>query len=111
MSEPQYNVWKFPDSRMPTERERQQLCQILYLALLEIRGLGHDGKAEQAHDLADAFHNLPAYLWSDAFSFSFFRRFLEGYQRRYPDRAEIFDYLKMLDKITNEGGALPEGTV
>ena len=27
----------FPDSRMPTELERQQLCRMLYYALLEIR--------------------------------------------------------------------------
>jgi hypothetical protein len=50
MSKSQDNAWKLPDSRMPTERERQQLCRMLYYALLEIRGLGHNGKAEQAHD-------------------------------------------------------------
>ena len=103
MSESRDNAWKLPDSRMPTERERQQLCRMLYYALLEIRGLGHEGKAEQAHDLADAFHNLPVYLWSDTFSFNFFRRFLESYQQRYPHRPGSFDYLKMLDKITVEG--------
>lgn len=103
MSESQDKPWGFPDSRMPTEHERQQLCRMLYYALLEIRALGHEGKSEQAHSLADAFHNLPVYLWSDAFSFSFFRQFLESYHRMYPARSDLFDYLKMLDQIREEG--------
>src|SRR5215510_8245439 len=52
----------FADSRIPTESERQQLCEMLHFALLEIRMLGWNGKASQAADLADAFHNLPSYL-------------------------------------------------
>lgn len=100
MSKQQENPSMFPDSRMPTEWERQQLCQMLFYALIEMRGLGRFGKDEQVGDLADAFHNLPVYLWSEEFSFSFFRQFLESYHRRYPERSEIFDYLAMLDKIT-----------
>ena len=92
----------FPDSRMPTELERQQLCRMLYHALLEIRRLGTFGKAKQASDLADAFHNLPVYLWSEEFSLAFFRTFLEGYHAKYPEGAETFDYIAMLDKITKE---------
>lgn len=94
--------WKLQDSRMPTEQERQQLCQMLFHALLEIRGLGAFGKAQQAADLADAFHNLPVYLWSEDFSFGFFRRFLESYHQKYPERTEMFDYLAMLDKIMKD---------
>lgn len=92
----------FPDSRMPTELEREELCRMLYYALLEIRGLGYFGKAQQAADLADAFHNLPVYLWSEQFSLGFFREFLESYHLKYPDRTEVFNYLAMLDKITKE---------
>ena len=91
----------FPDSRMPTELERQQLCRMLYYALLEIRGLGTFEKAKQASDLADAFHNVPVYLWSEEFSLAFFRKFLESYHAKYPERTESFDYIAMLDKIVN----------
>ena len=88
----------FPDSRMPTEQERQKLCEMLFYALLEMRGLGNEGKAEQVAALADAFHNLPAYMWSSDFSFSCFRTFLQVYQEDYP---KGYNYLKMLDEILN----------
>ena len=82
---------------MPTEQQRQMLCKMLFYALLEIRGLGNNGKAEQAADLADAFHNLPVYLWSDDFSFRVFKDFLQEYQQRYPETVG-YDYLAMLDE-------------
>lgn len=96
---------QFPDSRMPTEEERQGLIRMLYYALLEIRLLGPRGMSEQAADLADAFHEMPALLWSKEFSFNFFRKFLEGYHER--DGASTFDYLAMLDEISK--GATDDG--
>ena len=90
-----------PDARSLTEQERQELCKILFSALLEIRALGFEGKAEQAAYLADAFHNLPIYLWSDQFSLSLFRKFLEGYQQKYQD-VGCYNYVKMLDEMTGE---------
>jgi aminoglycoside phosphotransferase len=95
------NDWALPDARSLTERERQELCKILFNALLEIRALGNEGKAEQAADVADAFHNLPIFLWSEQFSLNFFRRFLEEYQQKYQE-AGRFDYVKMLDEMTKE---------
>src|ERR671932_715102 len=92
--------WKFEDSRMPTEQERRKLCEMLFQALLEIRILGRAGKAQQAADLADAFHNLPVFLWSDAFSLSFFRKFLESYRQKYPEAG--FNYVETLDKLIQE---------
>ncbi|MGH9753461.1 MAG: hypothetical protein ACREA2_11815 [Blastocatellia bacterium] len=97
------NDWALPDARLLTEHQRQELCKILFNALLEIRMLGREGKAEQAADIADAFHNLPIYLWSDKFSLSLFRRFLEEYQQKYSERRMGFDYVKMLDEIAKEG--------
>jgi hypothetical protein len=95
------NDCALPDARLLTEQERQELCKILFNALLEIRMLGWEGKAEQAGDVADAFHNLPIYLWSDKFSLSLFRRFLEEYQQKYPGSGG-FDYVKMLDEIAKK---------
>ena len=91
----------FPDSRMPSDDERRQLCRMLYPALLEMRALGLEGEAARAADLADAFHNLPSHLWSDDFSFAFFRRFLEAYEQKYAARR--FDYVGMPDRIVGEG--------
>lgn len=82
---------------MPTERERRKLIRMLRYALLEIRLLGYRGKPEQAADLADAFHEMPALLWSEDFRFSFFRKFLEGYHQKYPE--SDFDYRAMLNEI------------
>jgi hypothetical protein len=90
--------WKHPDARMPTDQERRELCKMLSFTLMEIRLLGWEGKAEQAADLADAFHYLPGKLWSDEFSFGFFRKFLEDYQQQYVGRTR-FDYVKWLDRI------------
>jgi len=91
----------FPDARSLTERQRQKLCQMLSRAMLEMRLLGWGGKAGQAADLADAFHNLPAMLWSEDFSLDFFRTFLEGYRQKYPDGWGA-GYLKMLEDVRAE---------
>ena len=91
----------FPDAKPLTERQRRKLCEMLYRALLEIRALGWDGKAEQIADLADAFHNLPAMLWSEDFSLDFFRNFLEGYRQKYPEGWGT-GYIKALDEIMAE---------
>ena len=63
--------------------------------------LGYEGKAKQAHNLADAFHNLPELLWSDVFSFNVFRSFLQGYKELHEENCR-FNYLAMLDAITKE---------
>jgi hypothetical protein len=89
------------DSKMPTESQRQELCKMLFSALLELRMFGYEGNSQRVADLADAFHNLPIYLLSEDFSFSFFRKFLESYQEKYTD-AGGYNYVAMLDKITAE---------
>ena len=83
------------DARSLTEQERQELCKILFDALLEIRVLCW---GEQAADITRTFHNLPIYLWSDRFNLSLFRHFLEEYQQKYQEVA-CYNYVKMLDKI------------
>jgi len=90
----------FPDSKSLTEEQRQKLCQMLYMALLEMRAAGWAGKATQAADLADAFHNLPAGMWQDDFSLDFFRKFLESYRDKYPD---AFNYLPACDEVRQLG--------
>lgn len=93
-----------------TDKQKDLVDRLLYHALLEIRLLGWLGKAEQATDLADVFHNLPEVKYSDQFSFSWLRCDLEWYQNRYRlERGYSTDYVEMLDKIKQEedGQELP----
>ena len=86
------------------EEQRRLLGKVLYRALLEMRILGWEGKANQSADLADAFHNLPLQIYSPNFSWDILRTFLESYQTRYPRTSDSgFDYLFFLEKI--ESGA------
>src|SRR5688500_7872813 len=78
--------------KRPTEMQIRLLNEMLRVALLEIRGLGWQGKAQQAADLADAFHNLPTLMNTDEFSLTEFGTYLKTYQRRY---AETNNYLPM----------------
>jgi hypothetical protein len=91
------------DSRAPNEHQRKKLCHMLHLALVEIRMLAGSGRAEQASDLADAFHNLPDEIWQSHFSVAFFRdAFLVPYYRKWPGH-EPFDYLALLEEVRRVG--------
>jgi hypothetical protein len=88
-----------PDSGLPNDQQRKKLCEMLSHALVEIRARAGDGQHQRAHDLADAFHNLPRDMWCDHFSISFFREaFLRPYYREWPVERP-FDYLAMLDEV------------
>lgn len=86
----------------PTEKQKRLFGEMMLYAFLEIRTLGWEGKAEQAAELADAFHNLPVYMFSAEFDWDLFRYgFLKPYQDKYsrhPDEVQR-DYLAMLDEI------------
>jgi len=87
------------DSRRLTDAQRQKLSDMLYSALLEIRILGRLGRAVQAADLADAFHNVPNGMWADTFSLTFLRdTFLLPYCKKYPERL-VCDYVAMVDEM------------
>jgi len=92
------------ESKPLSEKQIRLMGRLLQRAFLEIRYLGREGMAEQAADLADAFHNLPTYMFTQEFSWSIFREFLEEYQKRYPRPNEhsYFDYLTFLDRVERE---------
>ncbi len=88
-----------PDAKMPNEAQRKKLCEMLHLALVDLRMLAGSGKNEQAHDLADAFHNLPHEMWQDYFRISFFREaFLAPYSSKWGDMNSRL-YLSMLEDV------------
>ena len=87
-----------PDSKLPSDEQRQLLADMLHCAFVEIRALGWAGHAKQAAALADAFHNLPHEMWREYFSVRYFREaFLAPYLRDWPRGP--FDYLALLHKV------------
>jgi len=91
-------MWAFADAKLLTEGQREAMARLAYLAFLEIRILGREGKAAQAADLADAFHNLPLLLWRPEFSMTCQRAAFSRYHAKYGVR-DGFDYLAELDTI------------
>lgn len=83
-----------------TDAQRKALCTMMGAAFIEIRRLGwHEGKAEQAGVLADAFHNVPTEMWQSHFSLLVLRdSYLSHYQSQYPESGR-FDFVAWVDEI------------
>lgn len=89
-----------------TDEQLKLFNKMIYEAFIEIRNLAWLGFSEQAGTLADAFHNLPVYLFSPNFSWEATRMFIESYQKKYPRvvknnvvTGSYNNYLVMLDEI------------
>ena len=83
--------------------QRKKLGELLHNALVEIRELGRAGKAEQAADLADAFHNMPNDMWDDDFALEqFCDLYLKGYQAKYSE-GRIYDFTGLIEQIIKMG--------
>lgn len=82
-------------SPLPTEAQREKICDLIASAFIELRYL--DG--QQAHDLAYAFHNLPKeiYGWG-TWSVEIMRGRLGYYQTKHSGNLG-FDYVKAFDSI------------
>jgi hypothetical protein len=82
------------------------LCSMIHDAFCEIRQLAWAGRAEQAADLADAFHNIPKEMhgWG-CFTWEGFSTRLGRYARKWGacESASLFDYRAMLDAIVRAG--------
>src|SRR5262245_44897222 len=87
---------------LPTEKQREMLGKLIQDAFVEIRFLGWDGKAEQAADLADAFHNISRemYGWG-IFSWDGFRAVLAAYPLKWREGGVkgTHDYAERLHTI------------
>ena len=91
-------MWKFDDSKMPTEMERKNLSRLLYFAFVDMRALMLSGNPQQAKDLADAVHNIPLLMHTPDFSFTAFRKLVGIYQQKYQGHLR-FDYLQEWEKL------------
>jgi hypothetical protein len=78
------------------------LCDMIYWAFVEMRALAWSGRAQQAADLADAFHNISKEMngWG-CFTWADFEGRLSRYQAtwRTDDLAKEPDYSSMLAEV------------
>lgn len=84
---------------LPNEVQRQQLCDLVAQALIEIRMLCWNNKPAQAADLADAFHNLPRemYGWG-GFGWETLTKGLAQYRQKYEGTVGL-DYAVEVERI------------
>ena len=54
-------------SQRLSEQEQRGLCDVLYWAFLDLRGMSSPDRAFQASKLAYALHNLPHLIFADDF--------------------------------------------
>ncbi len=99
-----YDEGMEPDP-LPTPHQQHLLCGMIGRAFVEIRELGLAGSAQQAADLADAFHNFPTEIYDDrVFCWDRLRDALLNYQAKWrpENKRSIFDYLGMLAEIRGQ---------
>ncbi len=94
---------RFGDAKLPRAEQRKSLARLAYLAFLEMRMLGREGKAAQVADLAEAFHNLPLMMWQSEFSMRCQRDFFARYHEKHGIR-QGFNYVAALDKVRRMKG-------
>ena len=82
---------------------------MIYLALVDVHSLLLNGQVEQATAIAEAYHNLPLFLYSDQFSFVALRAALQGYREKYGSAARV-DYVAEMDRVA-VGDSLSRVTV
>lgn len=87
-----------------TDIQRQELCFMLGAALIEIRRLAwHEGQAEQAGCLADAFHNVPTEMWQSHFQLTVLRdSYLREYQNKFANNLKV-DFVEWVENIISLG--------
>jgi hypothetical protein len=84
------------------EAQRKKLGELIHNVLVEIRELIRKGKAQQAAELADAFHNLPNDLWDDDLALEqFCDLYLKDYLTKYP--REIYDFEGLIEQVIEMG--------
>lgn len=91
-------MFTYPDAKALDETQRRELTKLAHAGFVEIRSLLWSGRTEQAIAAAEAFHNLPLFLYSDRFSFRAVREAMERYQQKFPSTGTI-DFVAEVDRI------------
>ncbi len=88
-------------SQRLSDQERRGLCELLYHAFIELRGMGSPERAHQASKLAYALHNLPHLLFAEDFAWEKVEGPLRYYQELFysSDATRGYDFLHMVSQI------------
>jgi hypothetical protein len=88
-------------SQLLSDVERRGLCDILYHAFIELRGMGTPDRAPQASKLAYALHNLPHLLFAEDFTWEKVEGPLRYYQGQFyqNEATRGYDYLRMVAQV------------
>lgn len=88
-------------SKRLSDQEQRGLCEVLYCALLELRGMGSPDRAVQASKLAYALHNLLHLLFADDFAWEKVEEPLRHYQGQFyqSEATRGYAYLKMIAQV------------
>lgn len=84
----------------PNDNLRKRLLFILHRGWVEARELAGLKKYEQLYDLADALHEIPAYMtrWRVE-NLEELRANLKAYCDKYPGSSKRYQYLEFLDRF------------
>jgi hypothetical protein len=95
--------WLPPSEAGPSADQRRQLCELMHVAFVELRGI-YD-QPDQVHALAYAMHNVPMtmYGWG-TWNWDGTRTSLARYRERFPEGGP--DYAALLDaiRLNDKGG-------
>ena len=88
-------------SQRLSDQERRGLCEVLYHAFVELRGMGFPDRAHQGSKLAYALHNLPHLLFADDFAWEKVEGPLRYYQGQFyqNEATRGYDYLRMIAQV------------
>jgi hypothetical protein len=82
-----------------SDQQRRGLCEVMYWAFVELRGMGSAEHAVQASKLCYALHNLPHFLFAEDFTWDKVKGPLRYYQEHfYRERKTGYDYVRMVDQ-------------
>src|SRR5690348_16370815 len=84
-----------------TDQQRKGLCDVLYWAFIELRGMDSPERAHQASKLAYALHNLPHLVFAEKLDWDQIEGGLRYYQNRFyqHDATRGYDYLLMIEQV------------
>ena len=81
------------------DEQIEKLFTMIHFAFTDIRMLAHQGKSEQAADLADAFHNLPTEIRTNTVVLEqFLNLHLKPYREKYPE-SSAYNYVALVNNI------------
>ena len=88
-----------PDTTLPTEEQRKELCDLFYHAFVAMRQLAHYKNHEAVYELADTFHNLPQEMYKEGvWDWNLVEFCFRSFEDKFPEE-KVFPFAAMLRTI------------